>query len=116
MTMETSGGGEGDAAVASQSIRLILLEEAAHSVDDRINFDTWQAFPVIAGPLIAVTTGKSLVQDHMPWPVWPVPLRIGWTKESHGRRAHRGGEMQRSGISPHKTSTARHQGCELEER
>lgn len=51
----------------------------------------------------------------MPWPVRPIPTGIGWTKERHGTRAHRGGEMQWSGVSPHKAPAARHQRRELEE-
>jgi hypothetical protein len=62
--------------IASQSIRLILFEEAAHSVDDSVDFDTWQALPVIAGVLIAVATGKLPLQDDMSQAERPIPARV----------------------------------------
>src|SRR5919109_690573 len=108
--MEISGGGEEGEIVASQSIRLILFEEAADSLDDCVDLDAWEACPVIAGPLVTVATGKSSLQDHMPRPIRSIASRIGWPEEGYCGCTHRSREMQRSGISSHQYPASCHYG------
>ena len=59
--MDTSSGGKGGVVVGSRSIQLILIEKAAHSLDDQVDVDARQAFPVIAGALVAVAAGEVSV-------------------------------------------------------
>jgi hypothetical protein len=93
MTMDTSGGGEEAAVVESRSIQLILLEKAAHRVDDEVKVDARQTFPMIACTLVTITAGQFSLKDDVPRPIRSITARVGWPEERHRRRPHGGGEV-----------------------